>query len=130
MDQFSARSAAAAAYQQGGSNHMDLSELGLNSIEGLEPETGDDDAAAAPITRGDLKKLLNAMQQHRNNNGNGAGGSGGKRPPFGRGSRHSSRVPGLTAEQVRERMDGGLCFLCGEAGHRKFECTSKKHSTN
>jgi len=123
MDQFSARSAAAAAYQQGGGNHMDLSELDLNSIEGLEPETDDEDAA---VTRGDLLKLLNAMKEHRSNNGNGAG----KRAPFGRGSRHSSRVPGLTAEQVRERLDGGLCFLCGEAGHRKFECPTKKHSTN
>ena len=62
MDQFSARNAAAAGYSQNGNgNAMDLS-----NIEGLEQQTdgdGDESNPAAPVTRGDLLKLLNAMQQ-------------------------------------------------------------------
>jgi hypothetical protein len=74
------------------------------------------------------RQLLNAMQQQRS--GNGAGNRDGKRAPFGRGSRGPPRIPGLSPQQVRERMDAGLCFLCGEAGHRKYGCPENKQSTN
>jgi hypothetical protein len=64
------------------------------------------------------KQLFAAMQHHR--------GGPSKRAPFGRGDRGPLRVPGLSAQQVRERLDGGLCFVCGEAGHRKFDCPQNK----
>jgi hypothetical protein len=128
LSQFAASSAPAGqSYGHGDGNAMDLS-----NIEGLEQTDGGDDDAAAPVTRGELQKmqrqLLNAMQQHRS--GNGAGNRDGKRAPFGRGSRGPPRVPGLSPQQVRERMDAGLCFLCGEAGHRKYDCPENKQSTN
>ena len=131
---FAASSAAAAGYSQSSNGSaMDVSALGLHAIEGLEPETdvADDDDAAAPVTRSELQKmhrqLLLAMQQHRSGAGNAAGNRGGKRPASGRGpARGPPRVPGLTDQQVRERLDGGLCFVCGEPGHRKFDCPQNK----
>lgn len=118
LGQYAASSAAAAAQSHG--DAMDLS-----NIEGLERQTDESSTedSAAPVTRAELQKmhqqLLAAMQQQR--------GSGGKRPPFGRGDRRGPpRVPGLTEQQVRERLDGNLCFVCGEAGHRKYDCPQNK----
>ena len=127
---YAASSAAAAAHSHG--DAMDLS-----NIEGLEQQTDENSTGdpAAPVTRAELqairqlsqqqfKQLLNAMQYQR---GAGAGNRGGKRPPFGRGDhRGPPRVPGLSDEQVRERLDGNLCFMCGEAGHRKYDCPQNK----
>lgn len=111
---------------------MDLSALGLNAIEGLEQQTGDgDDDAAAPVTRAEFKQLLAAMQQQRGA-GAAAANRGGKRAPFGRGGRGAPRVQGLSEQEVRKRLDDGLCFLCGEAGHRKYDCpqNDRKQSGN
>ena len=112
---FAAASSAAAAAAGGDA-------VDLNSIEGLEQETDSSDTAPdAPITRAELhnmqKQLLSAMQQQR--------GGPSKRAPFGRGDR-GARVPGLSAQQVRERLDGGLCFACGQPGHRKQDCPHNK----
>jgi len=119
-----ASSAAAAAGHGAGGDPMDLNALGLDSIEGLEQEETDGSttpqAPDAAVMRAELHKmhqqLLAALQQQR------ASGGAGKRAPFGRGERHTPRVPGLTPQQVRERMDGGLCFVCGKEGHRKYDC--------
>ena len=112
-------------------NAMDLSALGLNAIKGLEQQTGDgDDDAVAPVTRAEFKQLLAALQQQRS--GAGAANRGGKRAPFGRGARGAPRVQGLSEQEVRKRLDGGLCFACGEAGHRKSDCpqNDRKQSGN
>lgn len=127
---YAASSATAAGMSNAhGAGHRDA--MDLSGIEGLEQSTDGDDAddAAAPITRGELRKMLNAMQQQRSG---GASNRGGKRAPFGRGGRSGGppRISGLTEAQVKERLEGGLCFLCGEAGHRKFDCPKNKQSTN
>jgi hypothetical protein len=60
------------------------------------------------------------MQQARSSNN-------GKRAPFGRGNRGGfPRVSGVSEQQIRERLDAGTCLVCGEAGHRKFECPQNK----
>jgi len=110
--------AAAAGYSHGSGNGnaMDVSALGLHAMESDPPDDGDDDAAA-PVTRGELRELLNAMQQQR------AGNRGGKRPPFGRDRRAGPpRVAGLSEQEVRRRLDERLCFTCGQADHRKSDC--------
>ena len=91
---------------------MDLNALASDGagIEGLERENDGSDAPSdAPVTRAELhkmQKLLLAAMQHQR------GGP-------------SKRAPS-SAQQVRERLDGGLCFVCGEAGHRKFDCPQNK----
>jgi len=127
---YAASSATAASGSNAhGAGHRDA--MDLSGIEGLEQSTDGNDAddAAAPITRGELRKMLNAMQQQRSG---GASNRGGKRAPFGRGGRSGGppRISGLTEAQVKERLEGGLCFLCGEVGHRKFDCPENKQSTN
>jgi hypothetical protein len=120
LGQFAAASSNLAAPA---SDAMDLNALGFDDagVGGLEQES--DMPADAPVTRAEFQQLLAAMQQHR----------GGKRAPFGRGNRGTHKVPGLSAQQVRERLDGGLCFVCGQADHRKHDCSqnkSKQHSGN
>jgi len=39
--------------------------------------------------------------------------------------RRAPRIPGLTAEKVKERRLKGECFKCGEKGHMKNECPKK-----
>ena len=122
---FAAASGAAAAAASAGGDAMDLNALASDGagIEGLERENDGSDAPSdAPVTRAELhkmQKLLLAAMQHQR-------GGPSKRAPFGRGDRGPLRVPGLSAQQVRERLDGGLCFVCGEAGHRKFDCPQNK----
>jgi len=123
LGQFAAASSAAAGPAAAGGDAMDLNALDGAGVEGLERETDGSEAPSdAPVTRAELhrmqKQLLAAMQHHR--------GGPSKRAPFGRGDRGPLRVPGLSAQQVRERLDGGLCFVCGEAGHRKFDCPQNK----
>jgi hypothetical protein len=70
------------------------------------------------------------MQQQRGPSG---GNRGGARAPFVRGGRRDQRtprVPGLTVQQVQERMDRSLCFVCGEAGHRKYDCPQNKEKAS
>jgi hypothetical protein len=114
LAQYAASSAAVA-----GSTPMELAAM-LRPGDSGDADASDDDANA-PVTRGEWKQLLAAMQQRHSSPSQGA-----KRAPFGRGSRGAPRVSGLTAAQVRERLDSGLCFVCGEAGHRKYDCPQNK----
>jgi hypothetical protein len=117
---FAASSAAAAGYSSSSnSNAMDLT-----NIESEEPDDGDD---TAPVTRAEFRQFLNAMQQQRQGGMAGADQRGGKRPPFGRGDRRGvPRVAGLSEQEVRKRLDERLCFVCGEAGHRRADCPESK----
>jgi hypothetical protein len=103
---------------------MELAMMGFDSLDdspdsqGQAKPTRDD--SSSPVTRADLLQLLHAMQQQR---APGGGSRGGRRPPFGRGA---PRVPGLTEEQVRKRIEERLCFICGQPGHRKYDCPENK----
>lgn len=123
MDQFSARSAAAAAGHGYAQSSSSSSMMDLNNIEGLEQQTGESDDGAAgadsPVTRAELRQFLAAMQQQR-------GGRSGRHAPPSRGGRSAPRVPGLSEQEVRKRLDTGACFQCGEAGHRKYDCPQNK----
>jgi hypothetical protein len=128
LTQYAAASSAAPhAAATAGGDAMELSQLDQTGVEGLEQETGDSGGppdSDAPVSRAELHKmhqqLLAAMQQQR------SGAS--KRAPFGRGDRRNGapRVPGLSVQQVRERMDSGLCLVCGQPGHRKYDCPQQQ----
>jgi len=125
IGQFATGSAAAAGYMppQGDSSAMDLNEVQLDSIEGLEPSHTDPADDAAPVSRAEFRQLLNALQQQR---GAAATKGDSKRAPFGRGSRGPPKVQGLSPGEVRKRLDAGACFGCGQTGHRKADCPSKQ----
>ena len=106
---------------------MDLSNLELHGIEGLEEPTAGEDAEqgasdVVTLSRSELnallqqqhKQLLAVLQKQRSS-------QKGKRRGGG-----SSKVPGLNQEQVRERFAKGQCFVCGESGHVKANCPSAK----
>jgi len=129
-----AASTAAAASHSAASSYsssaMDVNALDLNAVEGLEPGSDGAPAAAsaAPVSRAEFQQLmaqhrqmLHAMQQQRGgasrDGGRGGRAQTGRRPPL--------RVAGLSAQQVRQRLDAGLCFNCGEAGHQSRNCPSE-----
>lgn len=80
----------------------------------------------APITQAQFRQFLSAMQQHRG----GSFPNGGKQVRFGSSSRGLPKVQGLSEQQVRDRMEKGACFGCGEPGHRKFQCPSRQQQEN
>jgi len=132
-----AASTAAAASHSAASSYsssaMDVNALDLNAVEGLESESDAYGASAAasatPASRSELqqllqqnRQLLHALQQRGGANRD--GGRGG-RAQSGRGGRAPPRVAGLSAQQVRQRLDAGQCFNCGEAGHQSRNCPSE-----
>jgi hypothetical protein len=125
-----AAAGSAAPHRDG--NAMDVNALGLYAAtvtEGHDYPTDDEDAAA-PVSRAEFKQLLAAMQHQRDGSGSGGSNRGGKRPPFGRGDRRPPpRVHGLSEQEVRKRLDERLCFVCGEAGHRKYDCPENKEKS-
>jgi hypothetical protein len=124
LSQFAAGSNLAGGAGRG--DAMDLSNVELHGIEGLEESTGGKDesdaaGASAVVSRSELnallqqqhKQLLAALQQQRKSKPRRGGGS--------------NKVPGLTPEQVRERYAKGQCFACGESGHVKANCPKPKN---
>lgn len=113
----------------GGAAAMDVS-----NVEGLEHETGAEGVnhastqggAGAPITRDDLRELLNAMREERK--GPSQRGRGGSR---GRGGRRPLPVvPHLTGDQVQQYMAEGKCFGCGSKEHQSRECPKRRVDAN
>ena len=118
--------AASSAAASGGSP-MDLNAMHGGSAD-TEPPASDDDNDI-PVTRSEFKQLLAAMQAQRSGS---ARGREGHRPAFGgRGDRGRGppRVQGLSEQEVRRRLDESLCFICGQPGHRKFDCPQKKEKS-
>jgi hypothetical protein len=113
----SSSSAAAAA---GSSSQMDL-----DNIEGLDQETSDSDPSSSPGTS-ILEQLLAAIQHRGGGGGNrdSSSGRGGNRS-YG-GPRPFPRVPHLTPQQVKERMDAGQCFGCKSTEHNSRGCPKRK----
>jgi hypothetical protein len=107
---------------QGSEAAMDIS-----NIEGLEQETSAEGAASStapagagvPVTREDLRELLNAMREERK--APAARSQGGKQR-----QRGLPVVPHLSPDQVRQYMDAGKCFGCGSTEHRSRECPKRK----
>ena len=109
----------------------------LDSIEGLEGETGEGTQPAsggeAPITQAQLRELLNAMRESRRAaapSGKGTGAAGG------RGGTNSNRkrglpvVPHLSPDQVGEYMAAGKCFGCGSTDHQSRACPKRQEDAN
>ena len=125
LSQFAAASHSSGAAAR--SDAMDLSNLELHGIEGLEESPAGEDAEqgasdVVTLSRSELnallqqqhKQLLAVLQKQRSS-------QKGKRRGGG-----SSKVPGLTQEQVRERYAKGQCFVCGESDHVKANYPSAK----
>jgi hypothetical protein len=129
---FAASSAAAAAHssaQHG--DPMDLSVLGfgLDASEGaasgeMARVAGGGTAPESPVERamGEMRQmhqqLLNAMQQQPL-----------RKPTQGKqraGDRRLPVVDHLAPRQVREYMEAGKCFGCGQTGHSSRQCPQSK----
>ena len=124
--------AASSAAMAGGAP-MDLnmihggSELAGEGGDAVEPAFTVPIPYDAPVSRVEFQQLLAAMQAHRGGAGQSGQSRGGKRSAFG--GRGPPRVQGLSEQEVRKRLDEGLCFVCGESGHRKFDCPQKKEKS-
>jgi hypothetical protein len=111
--------------QQGGavpSSSVPMELDALDGIEGLEADTST--ATDAPITRGELQQLLNAIREGRrgtgaSSNSNNSNGNGRYVP------RGLPTHPNLTPDQVREYMEAGKCFGCGSKDHRGRQCPKR-----
>jgi len=67
-----------------------------------------------------LASALASMDQRLNALSSGGGNTG-----SGTSFRRAPRIPGLTAEKIKEYRAKELCFKCGQKGHMKNECTKK-----
>ena len=93
--------------------------MDLSNIEGLEGST---DGSGAPVSRAEFLEMLNAMREQRRPFASGASSSsGGGGRKFGLPTIH-----GFTPAKVKEYMEGGKCFKCGEVGHQSRGCPKKK----
>jgi len=119
---FSSRASAAAGSAR---DHMDLSPMELAAIAAVNGDATpvDGDAAAArgkaPATHAELQQLFALLRS-------------GTRPPAHdkreRGSGGQYQLPvlkHLNPTQVREYMEKGKCFQCGETGHASRWCPHK-----
>ncbi len=98
----------------GGSTDMEL-----DAIEGLEPETG----ASPADVRAEMLALLNAMREERSGPPrSGRGGRSGDRDRRG----GLPRFEGIAPELVKQRMDAKQCVGCGKEGHRAINCPQRK----
>jgi len=139
LGQYASAASSSSHSSSAGSTPMDLSAMqdlfaltgfvpgGSSNASGADSESdsGDRNAtdSSAPVTRAELRQLLTAMQHQRKGYGNRRGGRDSGRDGRPRGP---PRVAGLSEEQVRERLDAGACFACGEPGHRKADCLQNK----
>lgn len=58
--------------------------------------------------------------------GGGGGAAGGGAAGHGRGGQGGRQGGGLSREERQRRMNQGLCLACGEPGHLKHDCPTKK----
>ena len=106
---------------------MDLDSLA--NIEGLEHDTDAVGSTDGPVTRSELRELLNAMRDERRGQTAGLGRNvrSANGAPLNRGL---PRIPHLTPVQVKEYMDAGMCFGCGSKDHRSRQCPNRKVDKN
>lgn len=80
-------------------------------------------ATAAPVSREEYNLLLAAIQQQSRGNGSGSNGRGAQGASGGfRGPKPLPRINGFTETKVKEYMDAGKCFGCGQTGHQSRAC--------
>jgi hypothetical protein len=107
------------------------SPMELDNIEGLEGETSGAEGAGtsstddAPVTRAQLRELLNAMREERRGPSH-RGGAGARSGPSNPRMRGLPQIPHLTPVQVQEYMDAGKCFGCGSKDHQSRKCPKRK----
>ena len=102
---------------------MDLDSLA--NIEGLEYDTSADSSTEGPVTRGELRELLNAMRDERRGQASGLGRNA-RSANGSQFTRGLPRIAHLTPVQVKEYMDANMCFGCGSKDHRSRQCPSRK----
>ena len=127
---------AGAISEQSASSGSSSSSNGSESVAAMETD------ADAPMTRGDMQEMLNAMMAAQQNKsqyrdhgrrGQRAEGSSSSRTSTSNSNSNSSSVPagankarptirGLTDTQVKEYMDSDKCFNCGVVGHQSRRC--------
>ena len=110
--------------------------MDLDAIEGLEGETdggGEGEGAGArasaadtPVTRAELRELLNAMREERKGPPARGGRGGGRSDPNSHRMRGLPHIPHLSPVQVQEYMDAGKCFGCGSKEHQSRQCPKRK----
>ena len=90
--------------------------MDINNIEGLSPPAETDGAAARATP---LEQILAAIKASgaRSSNDRRFDGRGPRAPPV---------VRNLTPAQVKERMETGQCFNCGQTGHQSRECPKRR----
>ena len=91
---------------------MEISNVETDGAGDADGAIGDDDYEQA---LGNLQQQINALQSRYNSSrGNGAGGG--------------NKVPGRTPAEIEKFRQEGRCFLCGDKGHMKRECSKAKKS--
>ena len=101
------------------SSSVNVEDMMLDNIEGLEASTNEGaSSASAAVTQAQLQEILNALRTDRSPNRSYASSPKARDVTSAIGKRFK-----LTPEQVREHFDKNQCFNCDGIGHSSRSCS-------